>query len=145
MIELCVDASVIVKLALKGEPHRATARRLARESTRQGIDLIAPPLFTSEVDTAIRKRVYDGRLSQADAQRAYAVLDRAPVRTVTHPNLRQRARQIAEEFNQRTIYDATYTALAQLRGCEFWTADKVFYDTVKPVLTFVKHLPDYPR
>jgi len=30
------------------------------------------------------------------------------------------------------------------QGCEFWTADKVFYDTVKAVLTFVKYLPDYP-
>jgi hypothetical protein len=34
--------------------------------------------------------------------------------------------------------------LAELRGCEFWTADKVFYDTVKAVLPFVRYLPDYP-
>lgn len=144
MIERCVDASVIVKLALKGEPNRVKARRLVRESTREGIDLIAPPLFTSEVDTAIRKRVYDGRLSQADAQKAYAVLDRTPLRIVTHPNLRQRAREIAEQFNQRTVYDATYAALAELHGCEFWTADRAFYDAVKGVLTFVRYLPDYP-
>ncbi|MBM3235133.1 type II toxin-antitoxin system VapC family toxin [Candidatus Poribacteria bacterium] len=45
----------------------------------------------------------------------------------------------------RTVYDAAYAALAELRGCEFWTADKVFYDTVKAVLTFVKYLPDYSR
>lgn len=79
MNERCVDASVIVKLALKGEPHRVAARRLVRESTAVGITLIAPPIFPSEVDTAIRKRVHDGRLSQADAQKAYTVLDRAPV------------------------------------------------------------------
>ncbi len=60
------------------------------------------------------------------------------------PGVRRRARQIAEQFNQRFVYDATYTALAELRGCEFWTADKVFYDTVKAVLLFVKYLPDYP-
>jgi len=54
------------------------------------------------------------------------------------------ARDIAEQFNLPTVYDATYAALAELRGCEFWTADKVFYDTVKAVLTFVKYLPDYP-
>lgn len=145
MIERCVDASVIVKLALKGEPYRVKARQLVHNSTRESIDLIAPPFFVSEVDTAIRKRVYDGRLSQTDAQRVYAVLDRAPIRVVTHQNLRQRAREIAEQFNQRTVYDATYAALAELRGCEFWTADKVFYDTVEAVLTFVKYLPEYPR
>jgi hypothetical protein len=45
---------------------------------------------------------------------------------------------------RKRVYDATYAALAELRGCEFWTADKVFYDAVKGVLVFVKHLPDYP-
>ncbi|MBC8235742.1 hypothetical protein H8E77_39850 [bacterium] len=33
MSERCIDASVIVKLVLKGEPYRVTARRLVREST----------------------------------------------------------------------------------------------------------------
>lgn len=41
MSERCIDASVIVKLALKGEPHRVTGRRLVRESTAAGIELIA--------------------------------------------------------------------------------------------------------
>ncbi len=143
MKERCVDASVIVKLALKGERHRTKARRLIRESAQEGIILIAPPFFVSEVDTVIRKRVHDGRMSQAGARRSYAVLDRAPVQITTHPNLRQRAREIAEQFNQRTVYDATYAALAQLRGCEFWTADKAFYDAVKTLLSFVRYLPDY--
>jgi len=83
-------------------------------------------------------------LSLADAQKAYAVLDRAPVQIVTHPNLRQRARELAEQFNQRTVYDATYAALADLRGCEFWTADRVFDEVVKRALPFVKYLADYP-
>jgi len=142
--ERCIDASVLVKLALKGEAHRATSRRLVRESVAAGIDLIAPPVFESEVDTVIRRRVVAGRLSLQDAHKAYGILDRAPVHIVTHPNLRQRARDIAERFNLPTVYDATYAALAELRGGEFWTADKRFYDTVKPVLTFVKYLPDYP-
>ena len=31
-------------------------------------------------------------------------------------------------------------ALAELRGCEFWTADKTFYDAVKAALIFVNRL-----
>lgn len=58
--------------------------------------------------------------------------------------MRRRAREVAEQFNQRFVYDATYAALAELRGCEFWTADKVFWDAVKVVLSFVKYLSDYP-
>ena len=57
--------------------------------------------------------------------------------------IRQRAREITKQFNQRYVYDATYAALAESLGCEFWTADKTFYDAVKTVLTFVKYLPDY--
>ena len=144
MSELCIDASVVVKLVLKGEAHRVTARRLLRDSIVNNVTLIAPPLFESEVDTVIRKRIHDGRLSLSDAKRVFAGLDKVTVQLVMHPHLRRRAREIAEQFNLRTVYDATYAALADLRGCEFWTADKVFYDKVKAVLTFVKYLPDYP-
>ena len=133
MSERCIDASIIVKLVLKGEPYRVTARRLVRKSTAAGIELIAPPLFESEVDTVIRKRVVAGKLSLKDAHKAYSILDHAPVQIVTHSNLRQRARDIAEQFNLSTVYDATYAALAELRGCEFWTADKVFYNVVYEV------------
>jgi predicted nucleic acid-binding protein len=144
MSELGIDASVVVKLVFKGESHRVTARRLLRNCLVNGVTLIAPHFFESEVDTAVRKRVHDGKLTLAEAKKAFAGLDKVKVQIGTHPNLRQRAREIAEQFNQRTVYDSTYAALAELRGCEFWTADKAFYDAVKTALPFVKYLPDYP-
>jgi predicted nucleic acid-binding protein len=58
--------------------------------------------------------------------------------------MRQRGREIARQFRQRKVYDATYAALAELRGCDFWTADQQFFNDVAPVLTFVKYLPNYP-
>jgi predicted nucleic acid-binding protein len=100
MNERCVDASVVVKLVLRGEPYREVAGRLIRETVAAGITLIAPPIFPTEVDTVIRRRVHDGRLRQADARRAYAILDRAPVQIRAHRDLRQRARDIAERFRQ---------------------------------------------
>jgi predicted nucleic acid-binding protein len=83
-------------------------------------------------------------MTAVEAKKAYAILDAAPVQIMHTPRARQRAREIAEQFNQRSVYDATYAALADLRGCDFWTADKLFYDAVKGVLTFVKYLPDDP-
>lgn len=141
----CIDASVAVKLVLKGEAYRAAARQLFRDSIRAGITLIAPPLFPTEVDSVLRRRVHDGLLDTRKALAAQRLLDRAPVEIRTHPELRQRARAIAERFNQRAVYDATYAALAELYGVEFWTADKVFYDAVRTELPFVKHLPNYLR
>jgi predicted nucleic acid-binding protein len=83
-------------------------------------------------------------LSLDDAKKAFAGLDKVTVQLLMPSKLRQRAREIAEQFNLRAVYDATYAALAELHGCEFWTADKVFYDTVSTVFSFVKYLPDYP-
>jgi predicted nucleic acid-binding protein len=114
------------------------------DAATDGIRLIAPPLFVSEVDSAIRRRVFEGKMTPEQAKGAYAVLDAAPVDIIDIPDVRQRAREIAEPFNQRFVYDATYAALAELRGCEFWTADLAFYDVVKKVLLFVKYPPDYP-
>jgi predicted nucleic acid-binding protein len=144
MSELCIDASVVVKLAFRREAHRTTARRLVGDCLAQNIQLIAPPFFFSEVDTAVRRRVYEGTLTAADGRKAFAVLDKVAVHLVTHPLLRQRARTIAEQFNQRTVYDASYVALAELRGCEFWTADRALYSAVQAALPFVKYLPNYP-
>src|SRR5712692_3295180 len=120
MSELCIDASVVVKLVFKGETHRVTARRLINDCIINSVTIIAPPLFASEADSAVLKRVHDGKLTIADAQKAFAGLDKLPILFVTPTNLRQRAREIAERFNQRFVYDSTYAALADLRGCEFW-------------------------
>ena len=46
----------------------------------------------------------------------------------------RRAREIARQSNQERVYDSIYAALAELRGCELWTADKAFYDAVKSKL-----------
>jgi predicted nucleic acid-binding protein len=144
MPERCIDANVAVKWFIKGEAFRHKALKLLRESQAAGITLIAPPLFEMETDSVIQTRVVDGRTTPAVADKTLALLDTAPVVITTHSRLRQRAREIARQFHQRKVYDATYAALAELRGCEFWTADKVFYDAVEAVLSFVKYLPDYP-
>jgi len=144
MLERCVDANIAVKWFIKGEAFRHKALKFLRESVGAGITFIAPSLFESETDSVIQTRLIEGRTTQNVADQTFALLDNAPVVMVTHPNLRQRAREIARQLNQRKVYDATYAALAEIRGCEFWTADKIFYDAVKATLPFVKYLPDYP-
>jgi len=144
MAERVIDASVAVKWVMKGEFYRRQARKLLRESHTAGIRLIAPPLFESETESVIQEEVFFGYVSVADADKALRALDRASVQVIYDQRVKERARQIARQFNQRRVYDATYAALSELRGCEFWTADKAFYDAVKAALPFVKYLPDYP-
>jgi predicted nucleic acid-binding protein len=40
-------------------------------------------------------------------------------------------------------YDTAYLALAQLRNCEFWTADKRLFNAVSGELDWVRWLGDY--
>jgi predicted nucleic acid-binding protein len=144
MSERCVDASVGVKWVIKGEAWRKKARKLLHESLITGIALIAPPLFEYETESVVQGKLYSGTMTVSEADTALSHFVTIGVQAVTHPNMVKRARQIARQFNQTKIYDSLYAALAELRGCEFWTADKAFYDAVKADLAFVKYLPDYP-
>ena len=139
-----MDASLAIKLILKGESMRAQAHQLFEDALAAGATLIAPALFESELDSIVQRRVVESRMSSADAARAYAGIDDLDVVITSHPDLRRRARAIAAQFNQPKVYDSTYAALAELRGCEFWTADHAFYRAVKDKLSFVKYLADYP-
>lgn len=143
-MERCIDASIAVKWFIRGEAFRHKALKLLRESLEAGTTLMAPPLFEPETDSVVQTRLVEGRTTPDVAEKSFALLDTAPVLIVTHPRLRQRAREIARQLNQRKVYDATYAALAELRGCEFWTGDKAFYDAAKALFPFVRYLPDYP-
>lgn len=144
MFEQVIDASVAIKWVVRGEPFRNKARQLLRDARLRGVLLIGPPLLEYEVESNLQHRLRTGRATTAAADASLAAFYTVRVQIVTHPDMVRRAREIARQFNQERIYDSLYAALAELRGCEFWTADKAFYDAVKLVLSFVKYLPDYP-
>jgi predicted nucleic acid-binding protein len=141
--EIVIDANVTIRFTIKGEPHRQKVRRFFADCAKTGVVLIAPPLYESEADSVIRRRVYRGKMTPAAAKAAQTLLNALPVKTIHDPHVRERAREIAERFHQERVYDATYAALAELHGCKLWTADKEFYDTVKETLTFVKYIGNY--
>lgn len=144
MPERCVDASVAVKWVVKGEAWRRKARQFLHDSITIGYTLIAPPLFEYETESVLQSMLHTGILTISETDTALTRLEIIGVQIVTHPDMVRRAREIARLYNQERIYDALYAALAELRGCEFWTADKRFYDAVNKALPFVKYLPDYP-
>jgi predicted nucleic acid-binding protein len=143
MLELCIDASVAVKWVLRDEMWRKKARKLLFDSIKSDIMLIAPPLFEYETESVLQERLYSGKLTITEVNVAIEKLNSVGVQVINHTGMIKCARDIARSFNQPKIYDSLYAALAELRGCEFWTADKVFYDAVKSTLSFVRYLPDY--
>jgi predicted nucleic acid-binding protein len=143
MTERCIDANVAVKWVVGSEADRDKALALLQDSIHAGITLIAPTLFPVEIDSIIRKRVHNGSLTAREGVQAYSQLDAIPVQIIEEAGLRHRSREIAEQFNQRLVYDSLYTALAELRQCELWTADTRFHRVVKADLLFVKHIAEY--
>ena len=144
MAEQVIDASVAIPWVVQGEPFRTEALRLHDDAKRKGIDLLGPPLLIYEVESALQKSLYTRRAPVADVDASITAFYAVGVQIVTHPNMVRRAREIARLCNQVRIYDSLYAALAELRGCEFWTGDTRFYNSVSPSLPFVKHIQHYP-
>lgn len=144
--EVCVDASLAVKVVVT-EPDSDKADSLFNEWANGGQQLVAPAFFKVETDSILRQKVVLRKeLTSEQAEAAFAKLQALPIQQVSVSGQRQRAWEIATEFGHATVYDATYLALAELRGCEFWTADERLFNQVKDQLPFVKWLGNYvPR
>jgi len=141
--EVCVDASLAVKWVVK-ESYDEEALALLEKWRIGKVELIAPAFFEVEVDSIIRKKVAVRKtLTESEGDAAFELLRHLPIKIQSLPNQRQRAWELAKELAQSTIYDTTYLALAELSGCEFWTADKRLYNSVKNKLHFVKWLGEY--
>ena len=140
---VCVDASVAVKVVVT-ESDSDKADALFDEWAYEGKQLIAPAFFEVETDSILRQKVMLRKeLSLEQAEAAFAKLQTLPIQQIAVLGQRQRAWKIAADYGFATVYDATYLALAELRGCEFWTADERLFNRVKDTLTFVKWLQNY--
>lgn len=144
MAEQVIDASVAVAWLDPGEPFRAEAMRLLADARLKPVTLIGPPLLPYEVESVFQRKLYTGHAPVATVDVALAAFYAAGVRIETHPDMVRRAREIARLCNQVRIYDSLYAALAELRGCDFWTGDTPFFNAASPSLPFVKHIQHYP-
>ena len=141
--EVCVDASLAVKVVVT-EPDSDKADALFDEWANEGKQLIAPAFFEVETDSILRQKVaLRKELTPEQAEAAFAKLQTLPIQQIAVLGQRQRAWEMAADYGFATVYDATYLALAELRGCEFWTADERLFNRVKDTLTFVKWLQNY--
>ena len=112
---------------------------------QRGDSTHCPRILEVETDSILRQKVSLRReLTVAEAQRAFASLLGLPIKTTHSPEQRERAWEIAREFQFPTVYDATYLALAELHQCEFWTADDKLFKQVRDQLPFVQWLGNYP-
>jgi predicted nucleic acid-binding protein len=133
---IAVDASIAMKLVLN-QADSEVARTLWQGWAEAGEVLVAPVLFRAETFSVLRRKVREQVLTEAEGDEAYAVLESLPVHLTEPDGLYRLAWGFARRFNQPTIYDSCYVALADLTGCEFWTADARLAHAVEADLPWV--------
>ena len=137
-----VDASLAFK-SLVSEENSDKARALSRSWADEGIQAAAPYLMPVEVTNALHRRVARGDLSVEDAIRLLGHLLASGIELRDVPDLHVRALQLAGQLRQGAVYDAHYLALANVLGCEFWTADERFYRAAELVIPNVRWIGEF--
>ena len=141
MIEVCVDANLAV-MWYTPEDLRDKSVALLKECDRLDIRLIAPDHMMAEAASVIRTKLYRGLIDADEAWIAVSLLVQTQIDYVDVLELVPDAWRIAENYNLASLYDAYYLALAEGRGCDFWTADERFINSVRGV-PFVRHIKDF--
>ena len=121
-----VDASLAFKW-LVSEDNSDKARAISRSWANEGIQAAAPYLMPVEVTNVLHRRVARGELSVEDALRLLEHLLASGIELRDEPGLHSRALELAGQLRQGAVYDAHYLALADILGCDYWTADERFY------------------
>ena len=139
----CIDASVVVKWLVE-EVDRDQALRLYENVPLRGGVFVAPAHVLGEASSAIYKRVRQGDMVLQDALRLVDDGQALPILAMSPPGLHRRAFEIAAQFQLKWIYDAFYVGLAEIVGCDLWTADEALHQAVRGAHTNVRLLADYP-
>ena len=121
-----VDASLAFKW-LVSEENSDRAQAISRTWANDGIQAVAPYLMPVEVANALHRRVTRGELTVSDAVRLLEHLLASGIELRDEQDLHVRALRLASQLQQGAVYDAHYLALAEILGCEYWTADERFY------------------
>jgi predicted nucleic acid-binding protein len=97
----------------------------------------------SEISSALYKRFQAGELSLAEAQQMLDEVPYFPIRVQSPVGLARRAFEIAAQFRMKWVYDAFYVALAEVMGCELWTADARLHEMVHDAYPNVRLLTEF--
>jgi predicted nucleic acid-binding protein len=120
-----IDASVMLKLLLPQEESEAV-HAFWRGWVERDAEIAAPFLLAYEVVSVLRNKVFRRELAPEAGDAAIAAFVSQEV-SLLHPHgIEETTWALARRWNLPTAYDAAYLALAEVTGCELWTADRRF-------------------
>jgi predicted nucleic acid-binding protein len=137
LTDVCVDASVALDLLVPSEATPAVDALWTRWLA-EGTTIIVPPYFFVEVTSVLRNKVFLRRISPERGENAFREFLDMPIEPVEFAGIRERAWRLAVELGRPEAYDSQYLAVAEHRGCEFWTTDQRLYHAVGNTLSWVR-------
>jgi predicted nucleic acid-binding protein len=139
-----VDASIAIKWIFE-EPDTDTAEMLLDEWSSEGKVMLAPALLVYEITNALYRKIRKGEVTLESAKESLADLFLLGFEFTypQQPDLSLQAMDLAYRFNLSATYDSHYLALAELEGCELWTADIRLWNSSKGKLNWVRWMGNY--
>jgi len=137
-----VDASVVAKWVLPGEPYQDKAARLKEDQVSGLAGLCAPGFIVQEVANALWRAIRLERISEGSAEEALRALNDMGIEL--HELDWAQASQglgVACDLNL-TIYDVSYLFLAEKMRVPFITADERICEAARERFRIL-HIKDY--
>jgi len=137
-----VDASIVVKWVLSGEPYEENSVKLKQDYLAGTVNLSAPSIAVQEVANSLWKARTRGRILQEDAKEALKTLQdmRIELHEFNWIEISE-ALNIACKLNL-AIYDSTYLLLSEKLKTQLVTANDQLYQKAKEHFKLL-HIKNY--
>ncbi|MCP4666609.1 MAG: type II toxin-antitoxin system VapC family toxin [Deltaproteobacteria bacterium] len=137
MIELLIDASVVLKWYLMDEECCQEAQSLLERHVSGDLALLAPTILPYEVLNALLVAQRMGRIPNDVTETAFSGFLELEIDFldpfVDYPEILT----LAHAYH-RSVYDASYISLAKKNNIDFVTGDKRLFNAVKDQMKWVK-------
>jgi len=138
---LVIDASVVLKWYLTDEEYGEKALNLLTKYISNELDFLAPSLLEYEVVNGLIIAQKRGRIKEEKILLAIDGFMDLKIKLKDLSQLYPRALYYCKIYN-RSVYDASYLAIAESEGIAMITGDKRLYNAVKEELKWVKWFGD---
>jgi len=138
---IVIDTSVILKWYLADEEYSQKALSILDKYVSNEIDILAPSLLEYEVINGLIIAKKRGRIQEKKILTAIDGFMSLEIKLINLSLYYPKVIQYCKIYN-RSVYDASYLALADDEGISLVTADKGLYNVVKKDLKWVEWLSD---
>ena len=141
MKRIVIDASVVLKWYLADEAYSQKALSILDKYVSNELDILAPSLLEYEVINGLIIAKKRGRIQEKKILTAIDGFISLEIKLINLSPYYPKVIHYCKIYN-RSVYDASYLALADDEGISLVTADKGLYNVVKKDLKWVEWLSD---